>query len=386
VSDAAPAFRVDRVQPLILPEGAAVTRHPPREPRLRLPGYLDEFDHRTVGYDAFVRDGTTYVVGPPLLNLTLDAPGEATVVQFGLPGKGFDKTARITLPATDRLRLMVSGQELVGPTGRADWEPFRDRRVLLTMSKDNDLDWIRDWATFHVRFHGVDAVLLYDNGSAYGPEAVVRTLSGIAGLEVAVVVEWPFTYGPQGSGVKVWDSDFCQVGGLEHARQKYLGVAAGVLSADVDELVVSARSIFDITAEHGAVSFPGLWISGVRETTSPGRRWGVRRSRVPDLVYAQFPFREPDVEPCPPKWCVDPRQLPEGAWLGVHRPFGIRPFRTEEASYRHFRGVNTSWKYDRTSERTRPGPEDRDLELRSALESVARGSRRRRAERRPTTP
>jgi hypothetical protein len=383
VSGNAPVFRVDRVQPLILPEGAAVTRRPPRDPSLRHPGYLDEFDHRTVGYDAFVRDATTYLIGPPLLNLTLDAPSVAEVVQFGLPGKGLDKTARVTLPATDELRLTVSGQELAGPTGRADWELFSNRRVLLTMSKDNDLDWIHDWVTFHVRSHGVDAVLLYDNGSTYGSEAVAQTLSAVAGLEVGLVVDWPFPFGPQGGLVQLWDSDFCQVGGFEHARQKYLGAAAGVLAADVDELVISARSVFDIAAEHGAVAYHGAWISSVRETAPTRRWWSLRRSRTAGSVYEQFPFREPDAEVCPKKWCVDPRQLPESAWLGVHRPFGVQVFRTEDVVYRHFRAVNTSWKYDRTRERTRPGPDDRDLELRSALESVARGGRRRRAERRP---
>ncbi len=350
-------FRVDGVQPLVLPASSSVTREPPRPDHLRQVGYLEAFDQRTIAYDAFVHEATTFLIGPPLLNLTVDGPGQVAVTQFGLPGPGYDKTARISLPATRQAVLDVSGHRLSGPTGTSDWTVFANRRVLVTMSRDNDLDWIRDWAAFHVGNHGADAVLLYDNGSAYGAEAVAQTLAGVPGLEVGVVVDWPFPYGPQGGPSKAWDSDFAQVGSLEHARRKYLGAAAGVMNGDVDELVVSPRPVFEYAAEHGAVVYGGVWISNVREpSTGP--------------VYRDYPFREAGAEACPGKWCINPRQLPDEAWLGVHWPFGAHVTRPEEIVYRHFRAVGTSWKYDRNRDRGQAGPGARDLELAAALDAL----------------
>ena len=51
---------------------------------------------------------------------------------------------------------------------------FAGRNCLMTLSRDNALDWIRDWAAFHVREHGADAVLFFDNGSTdYRPEEIL---------------------------------------------------------------------------------------------------------------------------------------------------------------------------------------------------------------------
>ena len=51
------------------------------------------------------------------------------------------------------------------------------------MNKNNDLAWIREWATFHQRLHGTDTVILYDNGStAYAVDDVIETLRSVPGL------------------------------------------------------------------------------------------------------------------------------------------------------------------------------------------------------------
>ena len=58
-------------------------------------------------------------------------------------------------------------------------EIFRGRRVVLAMSRDNELQWIKDWVLFVVRNHGADAVLLYDNASTkYGAEQLSARQSG----------------------------------------------------------------------------------------------------------------------------------------------------------------------------------------------------------------
>ena len=134
---------------------------------------------------------------------------------------------------------------------------FAGRRVVTTLSKDNDIDWIVDWIRFYVRIHGADAVLLYDNGSNAYETSELRARLDEAFPDLAiVVVDWPFPYGPQGGaagavdGVEApWDSDFCQTGSLQHARHRFLRTAKSVLNVDIDELVLSTRgrSIFAAT-------------------------------------------------------------------------------------------------------------------------------------------
>src|SRR5690606_16963004 len=39
------------------------------------------------------------------------------------------------------------------------------RRLLFTMNRDNAAEWLSGWAGYHRKFHGVDAIVLFDNGS-----------------------------------------------------------------------------------------------------------------------------------------------------------------------------------------------------------------------------
>ena len=74
---------------------------------------------------------------------------------------------------------------------------------MLTLSKDNELKffyWIADWVRFFARRHGCDAVLFYDNASTkYDLSEIYKTISSIRGIEVVVVIQWPYKWGPVGS-------------------------------------------------------------------------------------------------------------------------------------------------------------------------------------------
>src|SRR5262249_39706879 len=100
---------------------------------------------------------------------------------------------------------------------------FHGRRVIFTMSKNNPIEWILDWARFNRDVHGADAVLIYDNGStAYDSATLSAALKTVADIACSVVVEWPYRYGPQGfNSWDHWDSDFCQLGAWEHARWRF---------------------------------------------------------------------------------------------------------------------------------------------------------------------
>jgi hypothetical protein len=68
---------------------------------------------------------------------------------------------------------------------------------MFTMNKDNDLEWIEIWAAWHCEVHGVDAIIIFDNGSKrYGIVDIADALTGVAGLKTIGLVSWPFLYGP----------------------------------------------------------------------------------------------------------------------------------------------------------------------------------------------
>jgi hypothetical protein len=94
---------------------------------------------------------------------------------------------------------------------------FAGRRVLFTLSKNNRLDWIVDWASFMASVHGCDAVLLYDNASSlYSCANIADALRAIPGIEAVTVVDWPYAYGMLGA------TNFCQATMMENARRRFL--------------------------------------------------------------------------------------------------------------------------------------------------------------------
>jgi hypothetical protein len=276
------------VSPLLLGDAWGVRREPPRPPELRQADYLDKFDHDTLAYDAFPAGDTVRLSGPPLLNLGAglsEAVWRLDGAEVTATLGDLDRTQESWLDASasggERLTVTLGeatcGTE-VSESG-VDW--FRDRLTLVTKSKNNELQWIADWARFHASKHGVDAILLYDNGSdRYRPEDVLAALD-VPGIEVAVVVSWPFKFGPQGGNWEgltnaPWDSDFCEYGILEHARRRFLSEATGVLNHDIDELVVTENAgVFDLltASGSGAIRYRSRWIDTPRGTTTAPPRF-----------------------------------------------------------------------------------------------------------------
>ncbi len=403
---------VVQVSPIALPEGSELARTPPRPPEFRMPDYEQKFDYRSLIYDVFHYHGDIAAIGPPLLNLKEPARSFAYCAH-GRPLRAyfsdmnrmsrwvFKDASKLYLPRwirgrrpltrrspADLLRLMKArdrhqpqpfpggtltisfGKEegASAPIGANMRHLFANRRCLLTKSKNNDLRWIRDWVKFHVKAHRADAALIYDNGSdRYAPREILDALAGIAGLEAAVVVEWPFKWGVHGDDFGIWDSDFAQHGILEHARWRFLEFARGVVYQDVDELALSDRSIFEIAEQSktGTVLYEGRWIEHVTpERSAPA----AARPR-----HADFRYFRPDVAPASTKWCTVPSRNKRSRQWRVH---WIKPAeKTKEIKLRHFRAISTGWKHDRSAEPFDASVYREDTELVRALaEAELRGS------------
>jgi hypothetical protein len=354
--------------PWILPDGAP-RRAPTRPPEGRGPDYLEKFDADTLLYDLFLDRGGRRVVGigPPLANLADAFAGSAW---RALPG-GEPVTFRI-IPRDRGVRieadvplgtegLAVSGPlgEQARPVAQDRTGLFAGRRVILTLSRNNDLAWIKDWIRYNRDVHGADGVLFYDNAStAYSTEELADAIGSVGGIAARAVVPWPFKYGPQGSGSAYWDSDFCQHGVLEHARRHFLASARSVLNSDIDELVVgpSGHSVFAAAERSltGMALYPGVWVYGLVGIPPPKDAG----------AHSYAPFRhylDPEKADrvlasrgyLANKWAVVPRRCPDGLQWATHTIIGWRflyagASRTTRFVYRHYRELSTNWKHDRS--------------------------------------
>ena len=380
------------LSPLELKPEAGIRRTMPRPLHLRPPDYEEKFDSLTVFYDCFASaDGEWRVLlGPPLLNLET-----AILPSFpSLFGGESSSQARIVSPSTgdrdhssaqlwfkstqDSVDLPIAGfrqkQIVVQPN---ESELFSGRKVLLTLSKDNEIRWIRDWVTFFARRHGCDAVLLYDNASTrHNTSEIHDAISSVPGIEATAVVSWPYKYGPQGSDSYSdllreesespplpWDSHYCQPGMLEHARHRFLSDAEAVVNADIDELVLTkdGEPLFDLVrlSKTGYLRYRGHWIESATDANVRDQRHFhfYHRAKVPARGYLW-------------KWAVVPRRCPQDvSWL----PHKISLMKSDPlsslVSYRHFRAISTGWKYSRDTTCVPSESEHaKDEELEAAME------------------
>lgn len=345
-------------------------REPSREPRHREAGFDSKFDSETLFYEAVwspERDAVR-IIAPPLFNLkpSLAQSRFTDGAQSGALGfkvVNYDRQTQIFLRkgGTDSVSLAGPIGNYVIPVVHPEHHLFAGRRAIFTLSKNNDLAWIKEWLEFYHRVHGANAVLIYDNNSSdYDAEDLMSTLSSISGIEVAVVVRWPFKHGPTGQGLKKhWDSNFSQLAMMEHARARFLARAKSVLNCDIDELVVSKGhgSIFEAVerSKSGVIAFYGDWVVGIQGVTregSPSEPLKFRDFRVTlkdcvDFRLALNPFQRTR---CKAKWAVAPERMPAKArwhihyienWLASRLP-------SKHFRFRHFREISRSWKYDRT--------------------------------------
>jgi hypothetical protein len=353
-------------EPILLPRFTGMRREPTRPIALRDEGFETQFDTTTLFFDAFrcESDDRIVLLGPPLLNL---APGFAKMRVAALPSRAqcsfelrqLDRHMQIWVIAprgTEALRFSGTIGEFEVAVARPAASPFRDRRVIFTLSKDNDIEWVCDWVRFNRDIHGANAVLFYDNNSTrYTSDELLDALQSLAGIEEVAVVHWPFLYGPQGTLARgLWDSDFCQLGAWEHARRRFLSQARSVMNSDIDELVVcdDQRSVFERTERSplGIQRYGGRWVIGTGEPRFDAlpRHRDFDVTLRPQMRRTRFLFKR-DAVACFPKWTLVPRRCPEHTQWKVHTIGGWLPARlkTAKASFRHFREIGGNWKYDR---------------------------------------
>jgi hypothetical protein len=338
------------LSPLELDPLCGLSRSPPRLKEFRQPGYEEEFDRETIFYDLFwSADGSMIVgIGPPLANLEKDIAPVLTRTFGCFDYRPLDRISQLWFrgnlsPSALPVSLFRQSQLDVQPNHHA---LFDGKKVALVKSRDNALNWIQDWAAFSASNHGCDAILFYDNGSnGYTTAEIEKTLISVPGITTAVVVAWPYKFGPSGGKHFIWDSDFCKYGILEHARHRFLARAHSVLQTDIDELVLTEgrTSVFDLVSASatGHIRFDGHWI----ENATTGL------SNPADRRHRDFFYRDKLRwnRRTQPKWAVVPRRCPQSAQWCVHWISNMKPdpIASTRAELRHFKAINTNWSYER---------------------------------------
>lgn len=349
-----------------LPPDGSVRRLPRHPERPRPADFAARFEAHALVYDCFWhRDGQRILlVGPPPLNLK---PEFARARCFAEPSGqrlrvSYHASTSVMLTelsgapvGTTEIRLEFAGQTFNLPVLANLADSFAGRRVAFTMSRDNDLAWIVEWARWHAHHHGTDAVILFDNGSTrYASEEIEATLLSIPGLATVAVESWPWQYGMTDPAVTInpFYGLFLQVASMSVVLRRFAGTAYGILNCDIDELVVApgGRSVFKLAkaSKHGLVVMSGRYI----EAAGAGDM-----AEITHRAFTHYAADPATARSRPRKWAIDPTRNwfadldvhPYMHWI-EHRPLFSKTT-PEGLFFRHFRGINTNWKELRTTAR-----------------------------------
>lgn len=346
----------------ILPDGTALRDHV-RKPARQSAHYLERYDRSTLYYDCVYQPdpGQYLFTAPRFLNLW-------PVLRDGLrlngtPVRGLKRYNRgkyeqVSLRAPEGpLELGLQGTRHPLTTRQSCADRFAGLNCAVTMNKNNDPDWIRDWVRFHVQAHGLQGVVIYDNGStAYGLRDIAAALQDLPGLEQVLIASAPYPYGTadSGKGLEIRPK-FLQPALLNLARTDILRRARAVLNVDIDEMVTrrGTLSVFDATTQRrsGALKLSSEWAF-----PAPGTPMPAPQSR--HLMRAVPPRRSNK------KWCATPGGFFSRTGWFVHHVggelFKLLRFDPEFAVV-HCRCTSTSWKADgirfALPETLRPDPE-----------------------------
>jgi tetratricopeptide (TPR) repeat protein len=334
-----------------------VLRRPIRPIVLRHGDFEDKYDFHSVFYDCFwSADGKSLrLIGPALMNLQKDLKLRFFAVPGGEELKPVALSRVFITDLVFKAPRKLQSLRIESKAGTAFIVPqpnlsnlFEGRRVLMTLSQNNELEWIRDWIIWHQRLHGCDAALVYDNNSTrYDVSELKGCLASIPGI-TGVALSWPFRYGPFDGRLPLtydlWEGHFCQFGMLEHARYRFLATARCALNLDIDELVTcpGEKSICKLTetSSRGHLKFSGKWVETYRSSgTDP----------LSKPLHRDFWHRKAErTQGCENKYAVVPSRIPDDAQFGVHDIFGYADSRLPEGvELRHFKALNTNWSVDR---------------------------------------
>lgn len=306
-------------------------------------GRLGVYDSHTLLYDVFLNtdNKTISAIGPPLLNLDKELlPATIEVNGHKLPLKLRTNHKKLIIleaisPApipsdTTAVIHLANGQHQTITLTSA---PLPYGPTLVTVQKNNKLQWITDWISYYKNEFGIQQVYIYDNNSD-NQDALLESLESLA-----TIIPWNFPHGiSHRSGNK-----FCQVGALNHFKYR-LGKNTSIFNFDIDELLVCRNQQIKQSLCNGKMTRFNSYT--VPFTATP----------CPEYSFRDFRFREKEPRDSATKYVVN-GDLP--GIMNVHHFNPVPHFwkmllpgsrrlppavPLADAYFLHYQGITTNWK------------------------------------------
>lgn len=342
--------KIINLEGFILPESSHIRRKHVRPENRQSDHYLATYDNTTLIYDCFFQPQVNrYILtAPRFLNLWALIKKHLFIDGQRYQGrlKRFTwqrcEQVEISAPANAKLQIQLDDILQDIPVRNTAMNLFSGLNVAMAMNKNNSLDWIRDWAEYHVNAQNLQGVCLIDNASTnYTIDDILSELETIKGLAAIAVVHAPFSYGPVDRSKKLEISPrFLQTSMFNLVRRDLFHQARAILSVDIDELVMSnsPENVFDaaVNSRLGAVSFREI-------KTYPNEGGGKAYAQRKHSMVKQ------DSKPGNTKWCVKGQGFMNNFGWAVHR-FGGGFFpltETKSFNYFHCQSTSTNWKKNR---------------------------------------
>jgi len=324
-------------------------RVPSRPINLRQNNFDQLFDYTTFIYDIFADDNKTYIIAPPA---TDEHWSKFKQIAFFDDKNISHYNSKLYKSKIQKLIIENSIKEI-----RINDNTYnipktkglgKNKVCLYTLQKDNDPQWIVDWANWHIENHGVTDVIIYDNNSTrYSIDELKAKIVYIKGVVHLESID--YLWGPINHKGSKWDCDFLQYAMFEHVRYYYLNNNGILINSDIDELIVSDKnlSISDVIKENSCLMYPGKWVYQNIKKTSNYSQHNLH-SRIDHNSF------------CNCKWCIYLKNTSDDIFLRVHNVEGsIEKILRKEFIFLHHILINTNWQYERKT--TNGDFEDYDL-------------------------
>lgn len=238
---------------------------------------------------------------------------------------------------------------------------------LATLQKDNEPEWIYDWALYHHAL-GIDHLILYDNGSQ-NLRAVEKALQSLPSSLEVTLINWPFPY-----GLHPFPKTFlAQTGAIQHALLTNSG-AHCILFTDIDEYLVfpemkegAFKHLFKTLPPH---------VGGMRFSSYNVTNMDPEPGLVPRAFH--FKHRSTELRDHGYKYAVKPKATKIGRVHGAELkwPFRMRQMPPDTIAFLHFLALTTGWKsstWDRQKHDSfDPGRHEQDERVRQMFDRFIR--------------
>lgn len=340
-------------------------REPARPPDLRVGDWDSLYDYDSVWNDAVqINPSTILLIGPPLYGTAAWLRTACSFVDdknrtLEWQHREMDRACVTVIKAngwTDWIDLQTHASSDRMAVNRPSMD-FHGLKVIVTISKDHPIPWLKQWIDYHRIVHGVKGLLLYNNRSTIYDSAELESQLWRDDM-VIKVVDYDVPFGVMGAGIwewngrsgtsLPWDSDFSQYVMLEHAKWRYLHCARLAINADTDELLYIRGATMDNLADYCESNDDSVWLYN--------GTWVEPIDSVTGQIASSIPFDQRRFENywhtahseqrgIGVKWMLNPAKNMGYQWH-LHKTFGPNKF-TEFIGFGHYLAMNTSWSWKR---------------------------------------